>query len=102
MSARSTAVEEAQADIHEHAQTVLGELGSLAQESSGGSELKDMLMRVAKQTAALDSVIKDTQQTLSSAQSSAARLADRIDDTNEQWKSLAKTIDIVKVSSSAL
>ncbi|KAJ2828380.1 hypothetical protein GGI24_002409 [Coemansia furcata] len=102
MSARATAVDEAQSDIREHAQAVVSELGSLAQEASGGNELRDAIMRAAKQTAALDACIRDTQQTLAAAQQGAQRLAERTDEANEQWKSLAKTIDIIKVASAEL
>ncbi|KAJ2697064.1 hypothetical protein H4218_004194 [Coemansia sp. IMI 209128] len=102
MSGRATAVEEAQSDIREHAQLVVGELGSLAQETSGGSELRDTIMRAAKLTASLDGCIRDTQQALSATQAGAMKLAERTDEANEQWKSLAKTIDIIKVASAEL
>ncbi|KAJ2628582.1 NAPDH-dependent diflavin reductase, partial [Coemansia sp. RSA 1694] len=92
----TTAVDEAQSDIREHAQAVVSELGSLAQETSGGSELRDMVMRAAKLTAALDPCIRDTQQALLALQTGAIQLAERTDESNEQWKSLAKTIDILK------
>ncbi|KAJ2909835.1 hypothetical protein GGI21_001483 [Coemansia aciculifera] len=98
----TTAVDEAQSDIREHAQAVVGELGSLAHEASGGSELRDMVMRAAKLTASLDPCIRDTQQALSTLQTGATRLAERTDESNEQWKSLAKTIDIIKVTSAEL
>ncbi|KAJ1837528.1 hypothetical protein LPJ70_005821, partial [Coemansia sp. RSA 2708] len=98
----STAVEEARSDIREHAQGTVGDLGSLAQEVSGGSELRDMLMRAAKQTASLDICIRETQQSLAASQAAAARLAERVDSASEQWKSLPKTIDIVKVASADL
>ncbi|KAJ2744106.1 hypothetical protein GGI20_003246 [Coemansia sp. BCRC 34301] len=98
----STAVDEAQSDIREHAQAAVGELGSLAQEASGGSEFRDMVMRAAKLTAGLDGCILNTQQSLSALQTGAMRLAERTDESNEQWKSLEKTIDILKVASAEL
>ncbi|KAJ2106102.1 hypothetical protein GGI13_004819 [Coemansia sp. RSA 455] len=102
MSGRTTAVEEAQSDIREHAQAVVNELGSLAQEASGGSELRDAIMRAAKLTASLDPCIRETQQALAATQIGATKLAERTDEANEQWKSLAKTIDIIKVASAEL
>ncbi|KAJ1745057.1 hypothetical protein LPJ58_006367 [Coemansia sp. RSA 1591] len=99
MNSKATATEEARADIREHAQATVSDLGSLAQEVSGGSELRDMLMRVAKQTASLDICIRETEQSLATSQAAAARLADRVDSASEQLKSLPKTIDIIKVAS---
>ncbi|KAJ2717207.1 hypothetical protein H4R19_000151 [Coemansia spiralis] len=98
MNSKSTAVEEARPDIREHAQAAVADLGALAQEVSGGSELRDMLARAAKQTAALDAVIKETQQSLTAAQATAVRLEERVDSAGEQWKVLVKTIDVVKVA----
>ncbi|KAJ2774094.1 hypothetical protein IWQ56_000723 [Coemansia nantahalensis] len=94
----STAVEEARSDIRDHAQAAVFDLGALAQEVSGGSELRDMLARVAKQTAALDAVIKETQQSLVASQATVVRLEERVDSASEQWKVLAKTTDVVKVA----
>ncbi|KAI9501084.1 hypothetical protein GGI25_005868 [Coemansia spiralis] len=102
MSLKPTTVEEAQTDIREHAQGIVTELGSLVHEASGGSEIRDTLMRVAKQTAALDSCIRDTQQSLLAAQNTVVRLASKVEDTNEQLKALPKVIDIVKVASADL
>ncbi|KAJ1667447.1 hypothetical protein IW140_000838 [Coemansia sp. RSA 1813] len=102
MSLKATTTEEAQVDVREHAQGIVGELGSLVHEASGGSEVRDMVMRVAKQTAGLDSCVRETQQTLAASQSTVARLADKVEASNEQWKALAKAIDIVKVSSADL
>ncbi|KAJ1736561.1 hypothetical protein LPJ72_001282 [Coemansia sp. Benny D160-2] len=98
----TTTVEESQADIRDHAQSIVGELGHLVHEASGGSEIRDMVMRAAKQTAALDACVRDTQQTLAAAQTTVARLADRVEATNEQWRGLAKVIDVVRVSSADL
>ncbi|KAJ2158171.1 hypothetical protein GGF46_003978 [Coemansia sp. RSA 552] len=97
-SSRTAAVEEARADIREHAQATVGDLGSLAQEMSGGSEVRDMLIRAAKQTALLDVCIKDTQQSLTASQATAVRLADRVDAANELLKSLPKTTDTINVA----
>ncbi|KAJ2778736.1 hypothetical protein H4R18_004424 [Coemansia javaensis] len=94
----STAVEEARAGIRERAQATVGEAGALAQETSGGSEVRDMVMRAARQTAGLDAFIRDTQQSLAASQAAAVRLAARVDGASEQWKSLSKTIDIVRVA----
>ncbi|PIA17678.1 hypothetical protein COEREDRAFT_85947 [Coemansia reversa NRRL 1564] len=99
MSHKHTAVEEARSDIREHAQATVGDLGTLAQEVSGGNELRDMLIRAAKQTATLDSSIKEAQQSLTVSQSAAVRLSQKVDNINEQWKSLPKTIDVVRVAS---
>ncbi|KAJ2610636.1 NAPDH-dependent diflavin reductase [Coemansia sp. RSA 1365] len=99
MSHKHTAVEEARSDIREHAQATVGDLGTLAQEVSGGNELRDMLIRAAKQTATLDSSLKEAQQSLTVSQSASVRLSQRVDSINEQWKSLPKTIDVVKVAS---
>ncbi|KAJ2557887.1 hypothetical protein EV175_001076 [Coemansia sp. RSA 1933] len=95
----TTTVEEAQGDVRDHAQGIVGELGVLVQEASGGNEVRDMVARAAKQTAALDSSIRETQQQLRASQSVVVRLADRVEASNEQWKALAKAIDVVKVSS---
>ncbi|KAJ2450197.1 hypothetical protein EV183_004451 [Coemansia sp. RSA 2336] len=102
MNPKPTAVEEARTDIREHAQATISDLGSLAHEVSGGSELRDLLMRAAKQTASLDTSIRETQQSLATSQAAVVRLATKVDNANEQWKSLHKTIDIVKVTSADL
>ncbi|KAJ1647338.1 hypothetical protein J3B02_005386 [Coemansia erecta] len=100
---KTTAVEEAQTDIREHTQAIVGELGLLTQEMSGGSEVREMLSKVSRQTAiSLDMCIKDTQQSLVNAQSTAARLAAKVEDANERWRSLDKTVDIIKVSSASM
>ncbi|KAJ1728215.1 hypothetical protein LPJ61_004153 [Coemansia biformis] len=98
MNTKSTAVEEARSDIRERAQATVGDLGALAQEVAGGSELRDLLARAAKQTAALDACIKETQQSLAASQATVVRLAERVDSANEQWRALAKTVDVVKVA----
>ncbi|KAJ1814332.1 hypothetical protein LPJ75_002816 [Coemansia sp. RSA 2598] len=102
-SAKTTAVDEAQSDIREHTQAIVAELGALTQDMSGGSEVRDLLSKVSRQTAiSLDMCIKDTQQSLVGAQGTAARLAAKVEDANEKWRSLAKTVDIVKVSSASM
>ncbi|KAJ1887146.1 NAPDH-dependent diflavin reductase [Kickxella alabastrina] len=98
-SSKSTAVEEAQTDIREHTQAIINELGSLAQEVSGGTEIRELLSRVSRQTAmSLDMCIRDTQQALVGTQGLATRLAAKTEDTQEKLKTLTKTIDIVKVA----
>ncbi|KAJ1887961.1 hypothetical protein LPJ66_008824 [Kickxella alabastrina] len=102
-SSKSTAVEEAQTDIREHTQAIINELGSLAQEVSGGTEIRELLSRVSRQTAmSLDMCIRDTQQALVGTQGLATRLAAKTEDTQEKLKTLTKTIDIVKVASGEL
>ncbi|KAJ1946427.1 NAPDH-dependent diflavin reductase, partial [Kickxella alabastrina] len=94
-SSKSTAVEEAQTDIREHTQAIINELGSLAQEVSGGTEIRELLSRVSRQTAmSLDMCIRDTQQALVGTQGLATRLAAKTEDTQEKLKTLTKTIDI--------
>ncbi|KAJ2850860.1 hypothetical protein IWW36_001584 [Coemansia brasiliensis] len=85
MNPKPTAVEESRSDIREHAQATISDLGSLAQEVSGGSELRDLLMRAAKQTASLDTSIRETQQSLATSQAAVVRLAAKTDNINEQW-----------------
>ncbi|KAJ2237179.1 hypothetical protein GGF40_004119 [Coemansia sp. RSA 1286] len=101
--AKTTAVEEAQTDMREHTQNIVGELGWLTQDMSGGSEVRELLSKAARQTAvSLDLCIKDTQQSLAAAQGTAARVANKVEDASERWRGLAKTVDIVKVSSASM
>lgn len=94
----STYVDCAHPDIRDHAQTIVNELGSLASESSGSHELRDTLLKAARQTASLDQHIRETQQSLTQSQKGACQLALRVDQLNERYKSLEKTTDILKLS----
>ncbi|KAJ1719112.1 hypothetical protein LPJ53_006059 [Coemansia erecta] len=102
-AATPTAVCEGQADVREHTQGVVGSLGALAQEMSGGSEVREMIGRASRAMAtAVDLCVRDTQQSVQGSLATAARLAARVDEANEKWRTLAKTVDIVKVASGEL